>query len=171
MLSSTLERQAVANQVLGRSFRLDQIFEGLEIGRDLVIADGPNGKDLAWVVGMDCMGQALKMALTTAVGSDVFNVNFGFDGVNAIAEETDPVLMRERIRISIVKVLQRDPRVRRIVDVRLIDGRLNAPSTGTLETASELPTSLSRELSVVVSFEVVTGDTLSVNLGSVNPNG
>lgn len=171
MISSTLDKEAIQNQVLGRTLQLDQVVQGFELGRDLVFTAGPNGTDFGWVSGLDCLVQALRMALTTALGSDIFNVNFGFDGLNAIAEETDPILMRERIRISIVKVLQRDPRIRRIVDVKLIDGRLSPSESGSLATASIDPAVPSRTLTVIVSFEVVTGSTLTVSLGSVNPNG
>ncbi len=168
MANTTLDKQAIQNQVLGRSFRLEQVVPGFEIGRDIAFGTGPNGKDIQWVQGIDCLGQALRNALTTALGSDVFNVNFGFDGLNALAEETDPVIMRERVRISVIKVLQRDARIRRILDVKLLDGRLD-PSTGNVD--STLPVSLSRELSVVVSFEVVTGDQFTVTMGQVKSNG
>ena len=42
------------------------------------------------VEAIDNLAQSLAVALTTALGSDVFNTDFGFDGLNALVEETDP---------------------------------------------------------------------------------
>ena len=69
--------------------------------------------------GVDNLAQALAIALTTPLGGDVFNIDFGFDGLNAMTEESPPVLVQERIRIAVISLLQKDPRVGRIVDVRL----------------------------------------------------
>ena len=98
----------------------------------------------------------LKTALTTPLGGDVFNVDFGFDGLNALAEETVPVLVQERVRVAIVTLLKKDPRVRRIVDVTLEDGRLANPRAAA-----------ARELDVRVAFETASADTATLALGKV----
>jgi hypothetical protein len=67
-------------------------------------------------------------------------------------------MVQERIRIAVITLLQKDPRVRRIVDVKLQDGRLNNPSANI------------RELDVKVVFETVTSDTTTLDLGKVVPN-
>ena len=41
------------------------------------------------------------MAFTTALGADVFNTEFGFDGLRAFVEETNRNLLRERVRVSV----------------------------------------------------------------------
>ena len=134
----------------------------LDHGRDLVLApsgDGPT-RDFALVEGMDNLGQALTVALTTPLTGDVFNVDFGFDGLNAHCRSRRcPIMVQERIRIAVITLLQKDPRVRRIVDVKLQDGRLNNPGANI------------RELDVKVVFETVTGDTTTLDLGKVVPNG
>jgi hypothetical protein len=107
---------------------------------------------------MDNLGQALTVALTTPLTGDVFNIDFGFDGVNAIAEESAPIMVQERIRIAVITLLQKDPRVRRIVDVRLQDGRLTNPANV-------------RALDIRVVFETITGDTATLDLGKVAANG
>jgi phage baseplate assembly protein W len=160
MPNQALEQLRRRERLLGRSFRLAQIVPDFEIGRDLILEPGPNGRDIAWVQSIDNLGQALTIALTTSLGSDVFNVDFGFDGLNAVAEETNAVIMRERIRIAIIRVLQKEPRVRRILDVKLDDGRLEAVTAGQ-----------SRTLEVTVSFEAVSGEPMTVNLGRVITNG
>src|SRR5689334_4444568 len=106
------ERELLRQRLLGRGMACSPV-SGADLGRDLTLVSGPRGVDLARVSGIDNLGQSLQIALTTLLGSDVFNTDFGFDGLNALATETDPILVRERLRISVVQVLRRDPRVRR----------------------------------------------------------
>ncbi|MEO6772038.1 MAG: hypothetical protein ABI467_03340 [Kofleriaceae bacterium] len=149
------ERELQRKKLLGWGFALAPIDGADDLSRDLVIANNT----LARVEGIANLGQDLTVALTTLLTGDVFNVDFGFDGINALAEETSPILVQERVRISVVTLLQKDPRVRRIIDVQLEDGRLIHPGAGT------------RELDVRVVFETVTADTQTIDLGKVDPNG
>ncbi|HKE86172.1 MAG TPA: hypothetical protein VKB50_20570 [Vicinamibacterales bacterium] len=146
------EREIFRRRLLGQGLACTPI-PASGLGRDLEFVSGPQGVDFARVVGIDNLGQALRIALTTLLGSDVFNTEFGFDGLNALATETDPILLRERVRIAVVQVLRRDPRVRRVVDVKLGESALQAG------------TPASRELNVTVVFETVTGDQSTVDLG------
>jgi phage baseplate assembly protein W len=147
------EREILRRRLLGEGLACTPI-SSFDVGRDLELVSGPDGLDLARVSGIDNLGQAIRIALTTLRGSDVFNTEFGFDGLNALATETDPILLRERVRIAVIQVLRRDARVRRIVDVKLGEGQLEAPAPG------------SRVLDVEVAFETVTGDQSTVNLGA-----
>jgi len=147
----TAEREALRQRILGWSAACDLIAPGVDLGRDLRLVEGPTGLDLARVSGIDTLQQSLAIALTTLLGSDIFNTQFGFDGIRAMAEESSVVLARERIRIAVIQTLRQDPRVRRIIDVKLEDGRLERPP--------------SRELEVRVAFEVHSGDQLTVDLG------
>jgi len=144
-------REIQRRKLLGWGLKLAPVLGPADIGRDLVLS----GDDLDVVDGIDNLAQALTVALTTPLAGDVFNVDFGFDGLNALAEETIPVLVQERIRISVVTLLKKDPRIRRIIDVQLVDGRLANPGAAT------------RDLDVKVVFETVTGDTATVDLGKV----
>jgi len=158
------ERERVRNRLLGRGLTLKPLDTGAsnggwpDAGLDLELArDTAGRRDLTFVSGMDCLVQDLTVALTTALGSDLFNTAFGFDGVRAMAEESNPLLVRERVRVSVIDVLRRETRVRRIVDVKFDDERLDRPvSAGS-----------SRSLRVRVVFETVTGDSLSVEVGSL----
>ena len=69
-----------------------------------------------------------------------------------------PAKPQDRIRIAVITLLQKDPRVRRIVDVQLQDGRLTNPAAV-------------RALDIKVVFETVTGDTTTLELGKVVTNG
>lgn len=158
MADLELERDAVRRRLLGWSAACEPVLPGVDHGRDLVLRGGDGTPlDLARVESIDCLGQSLSIALTTALGSDVFNTGFGFDGLNAMVEETEPVLVRERVRVSVVQVLLAEPRVRQILDVNLGDERLQPPSDRTLEVA--------------VSFETVSLDRTRIELGSVTPIG
>jgi hypothetical protein len=98
---------------------------------------------------------------------DPFNVNYGFDGINALLEETAPLIARERVRVSVIKLLNGDPRVKRILDVKLLDGRLGPLSA---DIGSSADTGTLRVLNVRVAFETVTGDQSVLDLGQVTLN-
>ncbi len=159
MIDIERERELMRDRALGTGLEFDLIAPGVDLGRDIRFVDGPNGRDLAAVSGLRNLAQSLSVALTTRLGDDVFNTVYGFDGLNALADETNPVMQRERIRISIIVVLRKDPRVRRIVDVAFVDNRLEQPAAG------------SRKLEVRAAFEAVSGDQVAIDLGKVIANG
>jgi phage baseplate assembly protein W len=162
------ERLARQDRLLGWGLAFELIFPGIDLARDVAFADGPNGRDLAVVRGLDNLTQSLAVALTTLQGSNVFDTGFGFDGLNAIAEPIEPVLIRERVRIGVIKVLQRDPRISRIVDVNLDDGRFD-PADGE-DSPERAALRASRRLEVQVQFETVTRDQASARLGELPAN-
>jgi phage baseplate assembly protein W len=149
-MDAEVQKNVVRRRLLGRGLALTPA-GGL--GRDLVLR--ADGTDLAMVDGVDHFANVLATAVLTPLGGDVFNNDFGFDGLNALAEETTSALQRERVRVSIVTLLRKDRRVSRIVDVKLIDQRLEAPTTGAART-----------LDVRVAFETVSGDQLTLSAGN-----
>jgi phage baseplate assembly protein W len=159
-MNQETERKLIRRRLLGIGLACQPIAGGVDIGRDIVlVASGtPAVRDLALVEGMDNLGQSLAIALTTPLTGDVFNVDFGFDGLRAMAEETTPIMVQERVRVGVITLLKKDPRVRRIVDVRLQDGRLVDPGANT------------RQLDVRVVFETITADTTTLDLGKVLAN-
>lgn len=149
------EKDALQARLLGRGPLLGLIDADADISRDLSFAVGANGtRDLVFARGIDCLTQDLSLALTTLLGSDPFNTTFGFDGVRALAEESSALLIRERVRVAVIQTLNRDVRVRRVIDVKLDDERLDRP-VGAAD----------RTLRVRVVFEVVTGQSFAVELG------
>lgn len=154
------QRELVRRRLLGWGLAAEELAPGVDLGRDIRFERDADGRlDLAAVEGMENLEQALVVAFTTLLGSDVFNVQFGFDGLNALVEESNPIMMRERIRIAAIQVLRKDPRVRRIIDVKLADGQLDSPTPG------------SRELDVRVVFETVSAEQTDVALGRIFLNG
>ncbi len=141
------EREIARRRVLGRGPLLRRI-EPDDWGRDVVLAKrgGTGPLDLVFAEEADNLAQSLQVALTTALGTDPFNTAYGFDGLRAIAEETNPLLVRERVRIAVIQTLRRDPRVRSITDLHFDD---EAPP---------------RTLSVRVTFELVSGEQTTVDL-------
>lgn len=159
------DRIARRERQLGWGLAFPPTMPGIDLARDIEFTTTENGRDLDLVRGMDNLGQALSVALTTLRGSNVFNTEFGFDGLNALVEPIEPVLARERVRIGVIKVLDRDPRVHRIVDVNLDDGRLDP--AGPADDVARAALRLSRTLAVQVQFETVAGDRMTVRLGEL----
>jgi hypothetical protein len=165
MADETSDRGLRRRRLLGRGLACPLIEPGADVGRDLVLAAGPAGLDLAVLSGAGNLDQCLAVAVTTVLGSDVFNAEFGFDGLAAMVEETDPVLVRERVRVSLIRLLGRDARVRRIVDLKLVDGRLDPLAADAGSGAGD------RALRVHVVFETVAGDRALADLGRLNGDG
>jgi phage baseplate assembly protein W len=161
MADKELEQEQLRERLLGWSAACPPIFPGADIGRDLVLTRSENGLDLAQVRGQENLKQALEIALTTLLGSDILNTQFGFDGLNALVEESNPVLVRERVRVALILTLQKDARITRIIDVKMDDGsgQLEFPSTG------------SRQLDVRVTFETISGQQMTVDTTKVALNG
>ena len=112
-MDADAQRNVIRRRLLGRGLALTTAGD---LGRDLVLR--ADGADLAMVDGIDHFANVLTTAVLTPLGGDVFNNDFGFDGLNALAEETTSALQRERVRVSIVALLRKDRRVSRIVDER-----------------------------------------------------
>lgn len=139
--------QATYQRLFGRGVAADQIFPGLDIGCDLTLESGPNGTRLAERTGVDNLAQALRLALTTAYGALPFDLDYGFDGLNALATETDAQMQMQRIRISVAQAVQRDPRVRRVTDVQV---------TGTNPS--------SRTVTVSVAFDTMASGAMTITI-------
>jgi len=142
-------------RTLGWGLESAPIAPGADVGRDLVLrVDDDGRRDLGVVEGIDNLTQCLTIALTTALGDDVFNTAFGFDGLRALVEETDPALTRERVRVAVAAVLRADPRVARIVDLQALPRTPAEPS--------------GRILTVACVVEAVSGEpvTLTVEGGT-----
>lgn len=149
------ERRLLRRRLLGFGPACELISDA-DVGRDLRLAANAEGSlDIAMVEGIENLGQSLAIAVTTPLGGDPFASGFGFDGLNAMAEETDPVMVRERVRVALVQVLRKDPRVRRVVDVKLEDERLTPATAG------------NRELDVRLVFEAISGDQAALDLTGV----
>lgn len=91
--------------VFGRSLQL--------VNGDLNFANG----DFATITGRDNFLQAMQVMIETPFGTDIFNVNYGFDLMNCLSQPESPRLIKELIRLNIVKSLSSDARVREIKEI------------------------------------------------------
>ncbi|WP_462187017.1 MULTISPECIES: hypothetical protein [unclassified Frankia] len=156
------EASALRRRVLGWGLASEPTQPGLDLGRDLVLRPAPGrGRDLGVVEGLPNLVQALEIALTTGLGDDVFNTGFGFDGLRMLAGDVDPLLVREGVRVAVVDTLRRDPRVRRIIDVTLVDERGEPGQPGDVGSR--------RTASVRATFEAASGDPLALSVDGVVP--
>ncbi|MGW7528518.1 hypothetical protein [Streptomyces sp. NPDC054783] len=80
---------------------------------DLVVHEG----QVAEVTGTANLLQALTLRVLTPFGSDEFNVGYGLDVTGAFTEAHPPRMVRELIKLNLVRTLVTDPRVR---DIRQI---------------------------------------------------
>lgn len=107
--------------VLGRSLQLsngDLAFTNrIEEGD----ATGAVKQDLALLTGRDNFLQAMQVMIETPFGSDIFNVNYGFDLLGILSAPQTVGVIKSLIRLNIVKSLSQDNRVREITDVLFDD--------------------------------------------------
>jgi phage baseplate assembly protein W len=135
-------------RLFGRDLTARAIVPGIDLAADIAL----DGGDLATVSGIDALDQGLKLAILTRLGDRVFDVNYGFDGLRALGDETNPILANERIRVSLIATLLRDPRVKTVTDVQF-DQQVFA-----------------RTLGVRVAFTTIAGTQAVVDLSRVVPN-
>jgi len=89
-------------------------------GRTLALVDGDlqmASGDFVFVTGRDELLQGLNVMIYTPLGSDVFNVNYGFDILNALASPLPPHAIQDVIRLNIVKSIAVDNRIREVKEV------------------------------------------------------
>ncbi len=85
---------------------------------DFVIAAGPDGfTDLPLIAGKAELAQGIQILVGTNLGSDIFNVAFGFDLINTLATPTSRARMQQLIRLCVVKALAQEPRIRQITAI------------------------------------------------------
>jgi hypothetical protein len=89
-------------------------------GTSLLLADGDfvlvEG-DLALVSGRANLLQALQIMVQTGFGTDVFNVNYGFDAQAVFTTAQSTRATKDLIRLHAVKSISQDNRVTLIKDV------------------------------------------------------
>ncbi|MFC3077452.1 hypothetical protein ACFODL_05050 [Phenylobacterium terrae] len=154
-------RELIERRTLGWGLRVEPL-GGADYTRvDIALAAG----ETPLVAGRAALIQDLRLAFCTGRGTDPLNLAFGFDGARLIAEEEDRALLRERLRAAAAIVVDADPRVSRVVDVQV--GADPALAARPDATAGDLV----RERWITVTFDTLTGERVSVDLGSLDENG
>ncbi len=147
-------REAIANRIFGWGLALEEIAPGSRLGFDLALATKPGRRDLATVAGPDNFAQDLKVALLTPTGSDLFNIRFGFDGLRALTLPLEPSLVKDFLRLAVVKTVGGDARIKQVVSVTL-----------------ELTEPEERRWTLHVEAQTVLGDVVALVLGEVDAYG
>ena len=80
---------------------------------DLVLDQG----DLEVISGRDNFLQAMQVMIETPFGSDIFNVNYGFDLLSILQSPQPVSQIKDLIRLNIIKSVSQDTRVREIKEV------------------------------------------------------
>jgi phage baseplate assembly protein W len=92
----------------------------ITFGRSLQLVNGDlafeNG-DFAMIEGRDNFLLAMQVMIETPFGSDVFNVNYGFDLFSVMSLPQTVGSAKAVIRLNIVKSLTQDDRVREVKEI------------------------------------------------------
>lgn len=89
-------------------------------GLGLRLDDGDlalRGGDLATVAGRENLLQGLGVMIGTPFGSDPINVHYGFDLESAVVPANERNLVKELIRLNVVRSLSLDDRVQEVREV------------------------------------------------------
>jgi phage baseplate assembly protein W len=139
---------------------------------DFLIASGSDGvPDLAMIAGKAELAQGIQVLAGTALGSDIFNVAFGFDLINTLALPRPVAQMRELVRLCVVKALSQEPRIRQILAVAFVDEAayktIHPDVTDEQQQALAQQQRLSRQWSLDVLFDTRLNDQIVAAIQSV----
>jgi hypothetical protein len=145
---------------LGISLRLDD--------GDLVF-DVLRG-DLDLIEEQAALTQALTSAVETQVGSDRLNSGFGFDRLSVGAYAYGIHTRKEYVKMALVRAVNADRRVRDVREIFFQDDPRYFGLHPTLDAAAQkairTEARASREYTVYVIVETITGDPLTIEGGA-----
>jgi phage baseplate assembly protein W len=141
---------------------------------DFQIAPGSDGKpDLAMIAGKEELAQGIQVLVGTGLGSDIFNVAFGFDLIHTLALPRPITQMRELVRLCVVKALSQEPRIRQILAVAYVDeaayGSMHPEVTAEQRRDLAKQQRLSRRWSLDVQFDTRLNDQIVAAIQGVGP--
>ncbi|MDP9696696.1 UNVERIFIED_ORG: phage baseplate assembly protein W [Arthrobacter globiformis] len=152
-MSSTVNAPAPATDVLfGSSFRLEN--------GDLVLASGEASTEPQLVSGLANLKQALTLRLLTPFGTDPVNAGYGLDARRAFTTGQTRRMVKELIRLEVVRTLVSDPRVSEVAEVLFDDDQQFLAQL--LAAGEPSPNHRSRLWHVLVTVETVQNVTTSV---------
>ncbi len=119
---------------------------------DLVLERGEDGMRLAEVEGREALLQALQLRVLTPYASDRFNVLYGVDYAQIFGSGEGPPMMRELVKLNLVRALATDARVIEVQEIAFAE-----------EDASRVSRVWQVEVSLQTSAAV--GVTLALGIG------
>jgi phage baseplate assembly protein W len=171
-MARTALTPAQERRILNWGPAIAPIFESALQYGDIVFGPSAGGRDLVLAEGVDNLRQQITSAIVTALGADPMNVGYGFGGYAAIADESHPMMRREKLRFAVLSVLQADPRVKQVLRV-LIGSEIEAFRTGTPATADPAAAAGSPDIAgwgttrIEAQFTIAGGETVRLAVGPV----
>ena len=141
---------------------------------DFVVAPGAGASpDLAMIIGTDELAQGIQVLVGTNLGSDIFNIGFGFDLLNTMAQPVSTTQMRNLIRLCVVKALSQEQRIRQILAVAFVDEpaylTIHPNITPDQQQAMAQQQRLSRKWSLDVLLDTRLNDQVMAGIQGVGP--
>jgi hypothetical protein len=120
------------------------------------------------VAGKRNLLQALTLRVETPFGSDRFNTSYGLDAQQVFTGAHSVRMIKDLIRMHLVRTLSTDPRVREVREILFSDDPALLARQPDRDPAQARDDRHRRFWEVVVTIETVTGDvaTLPVTVGS-----
>jgi hypothetical protein len=141
-----------ADVLFGSSFRLEN--------GDLVLVPGQATGEPQLVSGLANLEQALTLRLLTPFGTDPVNAGYGLDARRAFTTGQTRRMVKELIRLEMVRTLASDPRVSEVAEVVFDD---DPQFLAQLQAAGARPSDhRSRLWQVLVTVETIQNVTTSV---------
>jgi hypothetical protein len=140
----------------------------LSLGTSLRISNGDlifvNG-DFSAVTGQDNFLQGMQVMIETPFASDIFNVSYGFDLLNILGQAQPPGVMKEFIRLNIVKSISTDNRVRDIEEIAFSDeARFFELAPQADAATTDAARRLTRRWEAIVVLNTVSNQNVAVGL-------
>jgi hypothetical protein len=147
---------SITPTIFGRSLRLS---EG-----DLLFVDG----DLEMIAGRENFFQGIRAMIDTPFASDIFNVRYGFDLLSCMAAPQSPTVVKQLIKLNIVKSLSTDNRIRQIEEIVFDDElRFYELSPGSDPDATRKVRQASRQWQAIVLVQTVQEGGVTITLGGL----
>ena len=129
--------------------------------------NGVTLRTLQLVSGRANLLQALKLRVLTAVGSDIFNTGYGLDVQDVFTQANTISLVKELLKLSLVRTLGTDPRVNEVRDIIFADDPLYLQQHPQLSKENIQQAIRSRFWRIDVIIETIEArtETLSLTLG------
>jgi len=144
------------------------------VNGDLVIDRGAEGqRDLTFIAGKLELAQGIQVLISTPLGSDIFNILFGFDIYQTLMQPQAAREMRELVRMCVVKALAQEPRIRQIRAIAFVDEpaylQIHPEITPDEQQALARDQRISRRWELDVLLDTSLGDQLSAGIQGVGP--
>jgi hypothetical protein len=139
-------------------------------GYSLALQDGDlflENDTLKMVEGKRNLLQALELRILTPFGSDIFNVTYGMDFEEAFTQPLSHGMVKEFIKLNLVRTLGTDPRVQEIREVLFEDDPRYLARHPELSPDAIRAQRRKRFWKVEVVLDLMDGqtETLAVNVG------